>query len=549
MVDHSRAILRMRPSSGANRGQRAGYKRDLKRCIVNFVYEMSDAEVTAKSAASATAAPIDSSTTQTTVDSNGRVMDNDHNALDSPIAVLRAPRQPDANAVEVDELDTPLVALRSAGDKEYLVFSRTSSPALTEPYDEDPEDLEYIPGSEEVYAREIQNAGGDTSIATEDLPLPPSTSSHSMKNATMRSFESRVRNSVDSSAKKQTDSQALKTTAAAKKVASAALSRSLSSIASMSPSGAAPSDVEMYNTAGCAAPPAGEKAADFRVRFNSNFLKILEWIFTMQKALAEVEVQQQRLEQQHNDHYKHVLQSMADMQLSSPSPSSSLVHNTATEIVKLRKAMVEGRESLSKVTECVNGLIDVPFDLAEIQRAVRDLSSRAARTAAAAAAASRSQQISSARNAPTADSSAVRRGDASPSRAADHHRGGNSSSKRRREHSPDREAPAKLSRPSNDYFDVYMWDVNLAKGSPMTIAKKALRENRIAETVLISCMHPPSTPKSLISIRFANQIVAQQFMDRMQVNPPKGMEHLAVCSSSSYGKRREETRENDDNFW
>lgn len=122
------------------------------------------------------------------------------------------------------------------------------------------------------------------------------------------------------------------------------------------------------------APPKKETAAELRARNDENDRRLISWVLTLQKALEENE----RAQREQN---KEILKRLADIQLASPAASSSLSLNTASDIDRLKKLMAEGRQSTSRLTECVNGLVDIPFELAGLQRAVSKLASRPATAA------------------------------------------------------------------------------------------------------------------------------------------------------------------------
>lgn len=128
------------------------------------------------------------------------------------------------------------------------------------------------------------------------------------------------------------------------------------------------------------------------------------------------------------------------------------------------------------------------------------------------------------------------------------------SGKRQREDSPSpvRDRPSKTHKgpASEEFFDAYMWDVNLAKGSPMTAARRAAKELGMNPEVVLSAIHLRDKPKGLISIRFVDNDSRQMFMDRLRTNPPRDMTKLKVCTPAAYGQRRDESvRRDEHNFW
>ncbi|KAJ6551111.1 hypothetical protein B0H10DRAFT_2126487 [Mycena sp. CBHHK59/15] len=180
--------------------------------------------------------------------------------LDAPLLVLRAPRTAEEEGPsETDILDS----------EEYLVFPRSPSPVRTEPWDEEPDDLEYIPES------------GET--------LPPRSSSRSMKNQTMRSFEAWT--ASDKKAADTPGKKAAATSSPSKKSAassSAALTCSLSSLSTSEP---APSDSELHKLANLAAPHK-ETGGEHRVRSDENDRRLIVWLLMLQKLIEENEKSQ-----------------------------------------------------------------------------------------------------------------------------------------------------------------------------------------------------------------------------------------------------------------
>ncbi|KAJ7601392.1 hypothetical protein DFH06DRAFT_1154162 [Mycena polygramma] len=176
-------------------------------------------------------------------------------ALDTPLAVLRSPRpqtEEEAPACDLldDLLDAPLATLRPAGEQAgYLLFAAPASPALTEIADEE-EVLEYIPNSAAPHPNTAANAGVAENVqhSEDDATLPPSSSTRSMVNQMIRSFETRVRTADNIAAETGSSPSAASTapsgSAPPKKKAPPKSSRSL---ASLSSSEAAPSEAEPTN--------------------------------------------------------------------------------------------------------------------------------------------------------------------------------------------------------------------------------------------------------------------------------------------------------------
>ncbi|KAJ7911525.1 hypothetical protein B0H13DRAFT_569369 [Mycena leptocephala] len=187
--------------------------------------------------------------------------------------------------------------------------------------------------------------------------------------------------------------------------------------------------------------------------------------------------------------------------------------------------MAEGRESLSKVTQCVNGLVDLPIELAGLKRSI--------------------QTIANQSSTHTPSSHPPQPPPASETQTAvpDTHRAKGSTGTKRiqRAFSPVAEPEAKRAKTVDDafWFDVYMWDVKPQFGSAYQIGRAALEALKMSTDAYLSAMHLNGLPKTLVSLRFSDAEVARMFIERMRGNPPKGMEHLEVATAASYGKRKE----------
>lgn len=54
---------------------------------------------------------------------------------------------------------------------------------------------------------------------------------------------------------------------------------------------------------------------------------------------------------------------------------------------------------------------------------------------------------------------------------------------------------------------------------------------------IISVAHPRNTPKTVISIRFRAEAIADEFIDRLRSNPPVSMAKLHAAKREVYEKR------------
>ncbi|KAJ6552180.1 hypothetical protein B0H10DRAFT_2126060 [Mycena sp. CBHHK59/15] len=225
--------------------------------------------------------------------------------LDAPLLVLRAPRT--AEEEGPSETDIP-------DSEEYLVFLRSPSPVRTEPWDAEPEDLEDVPESDEASNTTDSAPLNETDNSHDSAPR---SSSRSMKNQTMRSFE--AWSASDKKAADTPGKKAAATSSPSKKSAassSAALTRSLSSLSTSEP---APSDGELHKLANLAAPHKKEPAGEHRVRSDENDRHLIVWLLMLQKLIEENEKSQS---------------------LRIPKPEHLLRHRC------LKQLMAEGRDSI-----------------------------------------------------------------------------------------------------------------------------------------------------------------------------------------------------------
>jgi hypothetical protein len=54
---------------------------------------------------------------------------------------------------------------------------------------------------------------------------------------------------------------------------------------------------------------------------------------------------------------------------------------------------------------------------------------------------------------------------------------------------------------------------------------------------VLSVQHPRNTPRTVISIRFRDVELADEFMDRIRANPPASMARLHAVKPAVYEKR------------
>lgn len=91
---------------------------------------------------------------------------------------------------------------------------------------------------------------------------------------------------------------------------------------------------------------------------------------------------------------------------------------------------------------------------------------------------------------------------------------------------------------TGSYSDVYLWDVNTSEASPMKIALTAIERVGInSPNPIMSVQNPHNTPRSVISIRFRSDDVAEEFIDWLRANPPPSMVKLHAARPSVYEKK------------
>ncbi|KAJ7191797.1 hypothetical protein GGX14DRAFT_406899 [Mycena pura] len=276
--------------------------------------------------------------------------------LDAPLAILNT-TDSTTNHLE-DLLTTPLPGLTESTEKStWLYFPRAGSPTRTDPGDGDSdEELDYIVGSD----RPTDGAGvepgsaGSTDSVPGDIPLPPSTSSHSMRGQTVRTFQTRAATAKGPEAEKAdappstATSASLATTAAKKKRGPKPVSRSVSTLTMTD---MAPDDAGVMQALGLVPRPSKELAADERARTDYNVMQLVSAIAALQTDVAESKKGQ-------IEYQKEILRRLADQQLSSPTASASLSLNTTSDVSRLKKVVADGRDALSKLTGVVTAVLE-----------------------------------------------------------------------------------------------------------------------------------------------------------------------------------------------
>jgi serine/threonine protein kinase len=88
------------------------------------------------------------------------------------------------------------------------------------------------------------------------------------------------------------------------------------------------------------------------------------------------------------------------------------------------------------------------------------------------------------------------------------------------------------------YSDVLLWDVDTAKAAPAKIALLAMEYLHVGSVNdFISAQHARGKPKTVISIRFRSDEIAEKFIDTLRANPASGMGHLHAARPAVYEKK------------
>jgi hypothetical protein len=94
----------------------------------------------------------------------------------------------------------------------------------------------------------------------------------------------------------------------------------------------------------------------------------------------------------------------------------------------------------------------------------------------------------------------------------------------------------------NAFYDVYFWPVDTSNMSPMNFALLAMKRLGIDSAgAFVSVIHPARKPRDVISLRFRQNSVGQQFIDRLRANAPTTMKDLHAATPAVYEKRKERT--------
>ncbi|KAJ7166095.1 hypothetical protein C8R46DRAFT_1097059 [Mycena filopes] len=457
---------------------------------------------------------------------------------DSPLPSLRMP----ATHNEDDDV-APLPTLRTA---------RIPSPDPFEPEDEEdityPHEGPFITGIPVEATEPVQNpvqaatqAQSANNTQQQSALLVPSTT-RSMVAQTARSWETRTGTVIP---RDPPTSNALSRTSTAV---------SFDGVA-------APSDLEIFTLAHLIPPPKGEKAADRKTRTDENELRISTHIVAILRRIDE-------LERMTGERHREILLRLEDAVANAPtSAPAENVAGVVADIAALKSRSTETRNAVSGLLGAVNNLMDVPNDLVRLTRRVDGLNANQStiqnttrevnhelrndsrlmsmgstmghRTPAPTASAQNAQREHEWRERESNRRDAEFYGETNGNNPA---QGGN---KRERPFSgfggasgAAAKKPKTTNRDDPTYDDVYLWDVDTGEASPAKIAHTAMERLGMNSTnAFHSVKHAPNAPRCVISIRFRNSDIAEQFINNMRANAPKSMEHLHAARRAVYEKR------------
>ncbi|KAJ7835709.1 hypothetical protein B0H13DRAFT_1913466 [Mycena leptocephala] len=446
--------------------------------------------------------------------------------VDAPLPTLRVPRD-NHPTTNIEEEIAPLPTLRSARapapisfepeDENTIVIRETRKIHLIA-YEQGSMEALPVEGAEAirnpVNAQNGQMTAGTSHALTAPF-LTPSTD-RSMVGQTMRSFESRT-GTVQSPSAKPTSKAA---------TSSSSLARTTSSSTVVTFDDVAPSELEIYSQAGLIPTTKGEKVGDHRIRTDENALRVATHIVAILRRIDQ-------LERQSKAQHAELLIRFEDVLHKAPATSTStLTAAFSADIERLKNMTTEGRTAIAALTGAVNDLVDLPHDVTDLSRTVQNLT-MTARNSPASTPQNSSMDIDSPRT--------NQSGNQNNSTGSDSSRNNNGSHKRDRPFagfSDPSDGKRQKTHAAGSYSDVYLWDVNTSEASPMKIALTAI--DRVGINIpnpIMSVQNPRNTPRSVISIRFRSDDVAEEFIDRLRANPPPSMAKLHAARPSVYEKK------------
>ncbi|KAJ6514185.1 hypothetical protein C8R47DRAFT_1090530 [Mycena vitilis] len=451
----------------------------------------------------------------------------------APLPTLRTPTA--ASTTEENEVIAPLPALRAP---------RAATPAAFEPEDESL----FVRKETPYDAAPAQNTTtADESVLLQNpvvmqethlgSGLPPPSTDRSMVGQTMRSFENRTGTSHSVSAAKTNT-----------------ISRGGSSSNVIMFGDVAPSELEIYSQAGLIATPKGaEKVGDHRIRTDENELRIGTHIVAILRRIKE-------LEERVNAQIAEMLMRMEDILSKSPATSSTTLASAFGEKLSGVRAMtMEGRAAIGELTAAVNGMVDLPREVASLSRTVLNLMERthpahtnglSSNVGAGASNggpgnySNNSRQFNGAQYSTNIGSNASssgatnygnNRAEYTANVVANAPSGGVTNYNNNKKRNYDG-ADASSSKRPKTFCDVWAWNVKPDEMPIKAIAHRAVARLGMNTAAVLSVQHPHQAPNSVISLRFASTELAEEFIDRHRSNPTESMNRLHVGKPGCYEK-------------
>ncbi|KAJ7747791.1 hypothetical protein B0H16DRAFT_1692321 [Mycena metata] len=480
-------------------------------------------------------------------------------------------RGPTAHITEIDE------------DEEYpLPTLRTARPPSPEPFE--PEDEDLIADQGDAYngatgtlgpieeSEGIQNPV--PSLIAESLQreqtergqstafLTPSTD-RPMNAQTARSFEARTGTTIPRAS------------------TSNALSRS-STVVTFGD--VAPSEAEIFTQAGLLHASKGEKAPERKARQDENDLRIATHFVSILRRIEE-------LERKGNAQHHEVLIRLQDIERNAPATASpESLATLQADIAAIKARANQGRVAIASATEALNELVNLPREVTNLSRSVQGLvSARDERQREASTNLSLQRDEGRGNNNDRGPNSAQRDGDSGhfPNTVfTSHHEGinggnrtGGQAERNKVDHDNrgssgrnngrgeyeygvddvheraenarsagkrpfagsgggDSGANKRFKNAEASYDDVYLYDVDTTNTAPTRVAHLALdRVGMNSSGAFLSVQQARNAPKSVISIRFRNSDIADEFIDRLRANAPASMANLHAVRPAVYEKR------------
>ncbi|KAK7017640.1 hypothetical protein R3P38DRAFT_3559743 [Favolaschia claudopus] len=414
------------------------------------------------------------------------------------------PPLPSLRASAIEENIEPLPTVRVAGT---FASEDFFDPEDEEAFVNGEEDLATLDGKPIEDSEQIQNPVRSrnaqtpvlASTAAAKVNAAPS-SERSMVGQTIRSFESRP----GTTARAKADSSVVP------------LARAASSSTVVTFDDILPSEIEIHNQAGLTPGYKGEKVPAHRARTDDNWGRVATFMVVTKRDVGQ-------LDKKCTSQHLEVLRRLEDLGNSASSSPSAVTGAALDELERLNGLVMEGRTAITNMTIALNALADLPREVARLNRAIQ-----ANTNASATPAAAPSEAVPGPAHKFNGNSNV--NGSANNKRSAAF-AGFNDPTEGKRPKSSFASEPT--------HIDVYMWNVDVEAASPTAIANRAMSELGLGEFIpnIISVARPRNTPKTLISIRFRAVGIADEFIDRLRSNPPRGMGKLNVAKKDAYEKK------------